>query len=487
MRPAVVLALAVTCIVPRPAAAQVLYVDADARGADDGTSWADAFPSLQEALAAATAGMEVWVAEGVYRPTGDADRTATFQLLDGVALYGGFAGTETTRGARDWTQHETILSGDIGVIGAPHDNAYHVVTASGAGASAVLDGFVITGAYGDGAFPRNRGGGLRNVGGHPTIRHCIFRGNRIFSNDRAGFGAGMFNAQAARPTLVDVRFEDNHAEGASGGGGMANKDQSHPLLFGVTFARNSAGQLGGGMTNDTGSSPILVDVTFRENRSVYTGGMDNYQRAQPVLWNVRFEGNTASEYGGGMTNDTEADAHLYNVVFVGNASGNATKPGGGALHNDGSSPTLVHVTFAGNRAADGAGAVYSTGTGTPRLRNAILWDNGTEIVGPAQVEYALVQGGFAEGTAVLRADPRFERPPAEGDYGDLRLHAASPALHAGKAAFLPADAQDLDGDGDTAEPLPVDLDYRARLVRPAVDLGAFERPALPASPTMPRQ
>jgi hypothetical protein len=72
---------------------RTIHVDADATGGDDGLSWADAFVDLQDALAIAIPGDEIWVAEGTYKPTTGTDLLATFQLSSGVALYGGFAGT----------------------------------------------------------------------------------------------------------------------------------------------------------------------------------------------------------------------------------------------------------------------------------------------------------------------------------------------------------------------------------------------------------
>jgi len=77
------------------AAGTIIYVDADATGSHNGTSWANAFTSLQDGLdAAATSPAEIWVAEGTYKPTveygGADDRYKSFQLKNGVALYGGF-------------------------------------------------------------------------------------------------------------------------------------------------------------------------------------------------------------------------------------------------------------------------------------------------------------------------------------------------------------------------------------------------------------
>src|SRR5262245_14746317 len=67
-----------------------LYVNGSADGADTGTNWADAFTSLQSALAASHPGDQIWVARGTYKPTITADRKVSFALRDGVSVYGGF-------------------------------------------------------------------------------------------------------------------------------------------------------------------------------------------------------------------------------------------------------------------------------------------------------------------------------------------------------------------------------------------------------------
>ncbi len=82
------------------AAGRTIYVDADASGANDGSSWADAYNYLQDALADANSSdkpVEIWVAQGIYKPDQGAgitlgDRTATFQLINGVTIKGGYAG-----------------------------------------------------------------------------------------------------------------------------------------------------------------------------------------------------------------------------------------------------------------------------------------------------------------------------------------------------------------------------------------------------------
>ena len=137
-------------------AGSVIYVRGQAHGLKNGTSWQHAFVHLQNALAAATDGDEIWVAGDWYTPTSDGNREATFQLKSGVAVYGGFDGVETERDQREPSVHVTVLSGDIGTPTAFADNSYHVVTAEG---GSLIDGFTIAHGNADGAASPNDGGG----------------------------------------------------------------------------------------------------------------------------------------------------------------------------------------------------------------------------------------------------------------------------------------------------------------------------------------
>ena len=184
-------------------------------------------------------GDEIWVAGGTYRPGAAGARTATFQLKTGVAVYGGFAGTETSRDARDWAAHPTLLSGDLDSSGTLTDgDAYHVVTGSGTDATAVLDGFTIRGGNAN-SYPNNLGGGMVNLSGSPTLTHVTFSGNS------ATYGGGMVNYSSSSPALTHVAFNGNSAI-------LRRRDvqqpSSNPTLTNVSFSGNSA-TYGGGMLN----------------------------------------------------------------------------------------------------------------------------------------------------------------------------------------------------------------------------------------------
>jgi hypothetical protein len=164
------------------------YVDSDANGADDGSSWQDAFNYLQDALAAASNGDEILVAEGVYTPDsnsaypdGTGDRRATFQLVKGVAVRGGYAGVDgPDLNTRDIDLYETILSGDLKGDDDPDfannsDNSYNVVrSGSKDDFKAVLDGFIISGANSE---PGEGSVACVGEGSSGTIRNCIIRSN----------------------------------------------------------------------------------------------------------------------------------------------------------------------------------------------------------------------------------------------------------------------------------------------------------------------
>ena len=245
--------------------AMTMFVDAQAKGKNDGSSWADAFASLQDALAVAQKGDRILVAEGVYTPDDGetetlGDREASFELSSGVKVVGGFPAGGATDKERDPALYETILSGDIGTVNDKADNSYHVVVAGGSDDGTVLDGFTIAAGNADGSGPHAVGGGMHNLGGNLTVANCVFTGNTGLS------AAGVFN-EASKARFTGCRFIGNAGE--HDGGGLFNLASS-PVLVNCVFAGNKAGW-GAGLMN-AGGHVTVTNCTFARNQAQTSGG-----------------------------------------------------------------------------------------------------------------------------------------------------------------------------------------------------------------------
>jgi len=431
-------------------------------GNNDGSSWANAYGggyiALQYALQNDSTCTQIWVAKGYYYPTDGNDRTTTFQLKNGVTIYGGFAGTETSLSQRDPLTNKTYLMGNINDLSIQTDNVFHVVTGSNTNSTAILDGFNISAGYAnDTALNLNKNGaGMYISGGNPTIRNVIFENNYALSNGGGMsvtnssnptltnvtfknnvaevYGGGMYNSGSSNPTLTNVTFENNLAVGLNGGG-MYNASNSNPILTNVTFLNNSAGNDGGGMYNTT-SSPTLTKITFTGNSAKYGGGMATESSpAHATLTNVTFKNNNAINYGGGMQNEYGSDAILINVTFDNNTadmgggmynfqagmvsmanvtfSNNMANQIGGGLYNHTSNPRLTNVIFHGNSAGGSGGGIIN-GDSSPVIRNTILWGNtansGAQIKDGSSsfpvVSDSVIQGGYPGGSNIITSDPK---------------------------------------------------------------------------------
>ena len=252
------------------ARAAIVYVNSSAAGSNDGTSWANAYTSLQSALAAAASGAEIWVAAGTYKPTATSTRTISFALKDGVAIYGGFAGTESSRGQRNPSANVTVLSGDIATLGTASDNSLHVVTAdSTVTATAVLDGFTITAGQADGASaPDDRGAGLLIASGSPTIAHCVVAGNH------AGSRGGGIRVDGGAAVLSDCSFLGNTA-GVAGGGISAGVVTSLTVTRCVVVGNSTSDATRGGgidVTNNVAAADCLIAQNSGNGVEYFQGG-----------------------------------------------------------------------------------------------------------------------------------------------------------------------------------------------------------------------
>jgi predicted outer membrane repeat protein len=389
-------------------AAGIRYAAPAASGASDCSSWANAC-TLQTALTGSTAGDEIWVAAGLHMPTTVAtDRVAAFQLKSGVAVYGGFAGTESARGERDFDANVTILSGDIDnndtntdgnfiaetTLDIKGSNSYHVVVGSGTDNTAILDGFIITAGQANGSYPDSNGGGMINNGCNPMLANLTFSGNS------ASGGAGM-NNHSSNPTLTNITFKNN---ASLVGGGMMNYI-SNPVMTNVVFDGNNA-DIGGGMSNEN-SDPVLIQVIFNGNQVTSTGGgIYNFSGSVPTLTDVTFDANHA-ENGGGAVANIDSDPAFTNVTFSNNSAGygggmysylsspvlnqilfdnNSAVFAGGGIFNESSSPTLTYVTFI-NNSANSSGGLHNYDS-HPALVNVIFVNNSATTNGGGMVNYA---------------------------------------------------------------------------------------------------
>jgi len=416
-----------------------LFVDAGATGLGTGESWADAFTELDDALTTAEASVgsvqEIWVAAGTYTPTVETvpgeDRAKAFSMIDGLAIYGGFAGYETDLAQRDIDANETIFSGDLnGDDGlnwsGTGENSYHVVVATGVDETAVLDGVTVTAGYASGGATANfnKGGGLFTEEGSPTVSNCTFVANFAF------YGGGMAT-DGGSPTVSQCLFVDNVA-------------------------------------TDTGALWIAGSVI--------------------TLDRCRFLGNTSLYRDNGgirISGEDTAEVTLVNCLLSGNVGlGNGGSSGGGAIINSlGTTTTLINCTVVNNLSPDKpAGLKLNSGNAT--VINSIVWGNLSEdelatveedqITMPnwggltSVISHSRIEGWTGElgGIGNSGDDPLFaDAAGADGIVGtlddDLRLTSGSLSIDAGENGALPPGSD-------------FDLDGNPRVIGAFVDIGAYE-------------
>jgi len=477
----------------------VVFVDRDAPGpAHDGTTWCSAFVDLQDALDIAVSNTVIRVADGVYKPdkTGLANpREATFSLINGVEIAGGYAGCGAPNpDERDVALHETILSGDLngndtnvawlddfqacytgssvtitpGCEGFDYnfddsvngndfttllalvgytDNVYHVVTSSGNAASASLSGCTITHGNATGTGVQRNGGGMYVVSGAPSVTACTFRYNA------AANGGGVYNDLNALASFSDCTFTSNVAySGASGGfGGGALNFAGIPTFIRCVFLGNGSGN-GGGIFSQN-SSFTARRGWFSGNRATVGAGL-YCASSNPGVSDTVFTGNLSLVEGGGI------------AVWGGN-------------------PRFTNVSLSQNEAffAGGISVVDATVT----IDNSILWGNvdNNGAIETSQIQTSAstvtVRSTCVEGLSVyaghnnIGSDPMFldglgvDGMPGTTD-DDLRLLAESPCIDTGNNSAvstttdLDGNARIEDGDGEGTA---------------TVDMGAYEREYVP--------
>lgn len=260
-------------------AQNIVHVNANATGENDGTSWIDAYTNLKTAITSTSSG-QIWVAAGRYTPGNT--RSDAFSLKNNVELYGGFTGTETTLDQRDYNNNETILSGSIK---NNSDNCYHVIYNNSAlNNTAIIDGFTIK----DGDATRS---------------------------DADGKGGGMCYTNSGSPTVRNCTFNNNSAN--DGGGAIYNASNSNPVIVNCIFIENNSSSSGSAVLM-TGSSPVFRNCLFADNTTSAGGIIKTFSSSVPEFENCTFANNTAQSNGCAL--HAYSSPTFKNCILWGNSS-----------------------------------------------------------------------------------------------------------------------------------------------------------------------
>jgi hypothetical protein len=383
------------------AQAKIIYVDDDANGTNDGSSWQNAYIYFQDALADADSAekpVEIRVAQGTYKPNQgqilnappvDHPEWAKFYLINNVTLKGGYAGVnETDPNQRNIEKYKTILSGDLAgndinvnnpieLIDEPtrSDNCLTVIKGSSTDQTAVLDGFIITGGNNKTLIidVLQGGGGMYNISGSPTINNCTFK-----DNASTGLGGAIFNRSHSNPTITNCLFINNYSRGRGGGGAVANASSS-PTIVNCQFKSNYTSTKGGGIYNTAEWLP---------------SGIDN--GSNPTIINCIFSGNYASNEGGGIFSYDDYCSMIRNCIFYANFARNGKAL---SIHWENEVNNII-------------------------ISNCIFWDGDNEmsesIPSTLSVTYSDIQGGW-EGQGNIDIDPLFANPGYWADVNDPNI------------------------------------------------------------------
>lgn len=370
------------------------------------TSFSSAYGSLQSALAAATAGDTILVAQGTYKPTAGTDRSISFNIPSGVLVYGGFEGgaTELYTTQSQPQVYETILSGEIGTA-ADTDNSYHVIKVTPCNSDITLYGLVVEAGNANHLLnnPDRIGGGLRydnNPGsGGLRVSHCIFRQNKA-----AKAGGGIHASRG------DLRIDH------------------------CTFEANT--QSGGALSTAYGGGGVFLwsTGTMMEAEISYCRFMINEMTYRAAL-------------GLHGTHDVK----VFNTLFSGNHNTGILSGSGVAVYgHDADNARLVNCTFIANETdglLNGNTIDCHTGSSNFDIQNSIVWGNMPAVCHPVSgnvddVVYCDIEhfstwaGPAGSTTGTMEADPLMVG-------GEGQLSAFSPCVDTGLDSYI-SDLSDTD-------------------------------------------
>lgn len=459
----------------------------------NGSNWTLAFDDLQDALDVAGDHDQIWVADGTYKPSKDINgiltsnlREATFLLVDKVDIYGAFSGNETQisdrpRNGSNVLTQQTILSGDVNIVGNQPDNCFHVVYGTGLTGSSEINGLIIEGGYiASSDNTPHTGAGIYLTGSTLTINECLVRDNELTAT---GTGGGGIGAVSNSKLIMDKNMIRENEAVSPGGGGLLLDATSEGFLTNITFLDNTAWNTtsGGGAFLGLGDLLEMQRCYFIENTSEGVGGAVRLQDhgQTSLVESCVFLENYAELSGGGMQL-VDADPMIMNIVFNQN---DASDDGGGGIEIVGTTDTeIFNCTFRknGSNSGDGGGLLNS-GTGNVGLTNNIFWDNwavsddDVSGVSTSDASHCFTQG-FADGIndcfAGSNSPFALDHLPTDLDGVDNRWLTEDDGLNLSEDASPWAIDKGFNG----AIPLGITNDIKGdpRVNALIVDIGAYE-------------
>jgi len=488
----------------------VVYVDKDRPGGN-GTSWAQAYRTLDDAIKYTYTAQEFWIAEGTYTPSAPLVLGANHNH----SFYGGFVGTETARTQRNITKYPTIVDGQ-GVL-------KHVFNVTSWVTSVRFDGLTIRrGAATAASGADASGGGVVVNKGTVVIANCTFTDNSATS-----LGGALNLVNNASITITGSTFKNNRSlSGASAGGaGVAmtwaqTGTPSTATVDSCTFQGNSSALEAGGLYSH--SFPVTVKNSKFIANSAANGGaimLDFKLPSADRIERCLFSGNSATARGGAICSYARS-VEIENCVFAYNGTSATPAVGGGGgvgLHS-GKQPehynsayigTFRNCTFYGNHAdSTYGGGIQNIGDRPMYIYNSIFWDNSalsywmdgadrpTNDIAtydiPTTVRYTDMEtlgwpnppafvdqlGCFADDPQLVDPDGADNTPGTADD--NLSIEDSSPCTDSANGNYAPA----------------TDIVLRSRVDNPAVpnqgtgtpnyaDIGAYEGPYTPSVPPPP--
>ncbi len=249
----------------------IIYASYSGAGSKDGSSWSNAYDRFQLPQAILNAPMisQIWVAEGIYKPTYDGDRNKSFHIGLHVKLYGGFVGNETDISQRNLSVHSTIFSGDLSENDSPSEirydhasrseNSIHILKFYQVDMSyGLIDGITFSGGNANiSGDLETMSGGVFNILQIPTavenigvaMRNCVLKKNTSLNGGAIAM-RNLHSTAQVELKLENCVLDSNTAEQGGAVYFFSNSydERNEVRLLSTSFSNNYSSQLGGAIS-----------------------------------------------------------------------------------------------------------------------------------------------------------------------------------------------------------------------------------------------